>query len=122
MFIDQRILQLLVPGVLPALYPLTAPDGTLTPYTTYTLFNAQNLTTHDAPLPATRMWHMQFNTYSETYGQARTIGNNISNMLIGYTDPYILGVTPVREMPSWDDISKCFGWIVEVLITEQLSG
>src|SRR5690242_5419091 len=115
MIIDERIYQLLVPAVLPSLYPMIAPDKAPPPYTTYLLLNAQNLTTHDTPLPATRMWHLQFSTYSASYFGARIISNSIQDSLVGYTDPFILGVTCVREQGAWDDIAKLFGWTIELL-------
>lgn len=120
MIIEERIRQLLVPGTLDNLYPLIAPDQTETPYTTYLIFNAQNLTTHSAPLPLTRMWHMQFNTYSPKYLEARVIGDSIQVALIGYTDAFIQGITPVRVMPSWDDVAKLHCSLVELQITETL--
>jgi hypothetical protein len=65
--IEERIYQLLVPTILPAMYPQIAPDTATTPYTVYTIWNKENLTTHSAPLPLTRMWNMQFSTFSENY-------------------------------------------------------
>lgn len=121
MFIEERLEALLVPSVIPKLYPLIAPDQTPAPYTTYTLFNAQNLTTHDSPLPSTRMWNLQLNTYSGSYGTARSIGNSLSTALIGYSDAFILGITPIKESPLFDDIAKLFCWVVEVLLTENLA-
>jgi hypothetical protein len=70
------------------------------------IWNKENLTTHSAPLPLTRMWNMQFSTFSENYLQTRTISDQIQNALVGYTDAFIQGITPSRYMPSWDDIAK----------------
>jgi hypothetical protein len=120
MTIDELLVQLLVPSVLGKLYPLTAPDQTKTPYSTYMLISDENLTTHDSPLPSTRRWNAQFTTYSESYGTARTLGSSIQSTLVGYTDNFITGITPKREHPTWDDMTKLYGWIVELLITEHL--
>lgn len=121
MIIEERIYQILVPSVLDNLYPLIAPDQTGTPYTTYLNFNAQSLTTHSNPLPLTRMWHWQFNSYSPSYLEARQIGDSIQSALVGYTDANIQGIVPVRVMPNWDDIAKLHCSLVELIITEQFS-
>jgi hypothetical protein len=118
MTIDERIVQLLVPAVLRALHPEIAPDKEPRPYSTFHLSNGENLVTHDAVLPQTQVWLMQFSTFSERYGEARTIGTAIETALVGYTDAAILGVTPVRKFGMWDDIAKLHGWILELQITE----
>ncbi len=121
MTIDELLVLLLVPTVLERLYPLTAPDQTRTPYTTYLLMTDENLTTHDSPLPGTRRWTAQFTVYSERYGETRAIGDAIESRLVGYTDNFITGITPKRKHPTWDDMTKQYGWIVELLITEHLA-
>lgn len=120
MIIEERIIQLLVPSILSALYPQIAPDATKTPYTVYMLWNKVNLTTHSAPLPLTRVWSMQFSTYSERYLEARTIGSSIEIALVGYTDGAIQGITQDRVMTDWDDIAKLHCAMIELQITEQL--
>lgn len=121
MIIEERIYQLLVPSILPALYPQIAPDNTPKPYTVYAIWNKINLTTHSAPLPLTRVWAMQFSTYSPSYLVARMIGSSVESALVGYTDAAIQGVTQERVMVSWDDIAKLHCTLVELQITEQLT-
>lgn len=121
MIIEERIYQLLVPSILPALYPQIAPDTATTPYTVYAIWNKEVLTTHSNPNPLTRMWHMQFSTFSENYLQTRTIGDQIQNALVGYTDGTIQGIIPTRVMPMWDDIAKKHCTLLEVQISENLS-
>src|SRR6516162_6489708 len=113
MTIDERVYQLVVPTAVQALFPIQAPDSYPTPYATYIVMNQQNLTTHSAPLPTTRMWRFQFNCYSPTYGVARNIGNTIENTLVGYVDAYILGITQLTCKGSYDDISKIYCWMTE---------
>lgn len=120
MIIEERIYQILVPGILPALYPQIAPDNAKGPYVVYSIWNKENLTTHSAPLPLTRVWAMQFSTYSERYLDTRTICETIQTTLVGYTDNYIQGITPSRVMPTWDDIAKKHCTLLELQITESL--
>lgn len=121
MTIDERIVQILVPGTIPALYPLVAPDETRPPYTTYHLFDAEKLTTLTAALATTRMWHCQFSTFSPVYGTTRTISNAVQDRMVGYTDTFIMGVTALREQPAWDDIAKLYCWMLELLVMENLT-
>lgn len=122
MIIEERIYQLLVPGILPALYPQIAPDNMTQgqPYTVYSIWNKVNLTTHSAPLPLTRVWAMQLSTYSPSYLATRTIGSSIETALVGYADGAIQGITQDRVMTSWDDIAKLHCTLIELQITEQL--
>lgn len=120
MMIEERLIELLVPSVVAKLYPLMAPDQTVTPYTVYLLISADNLTTHDAPLAVTRRWNVQFSTYSETYSVTRSQSNAIQAALVGFLDNGISGIIPLREHATWDDVSKLYGWIVELLVTENL--
>lgn len=120
MIIEERIYQLLVPSILSALYPQIAPDNARTPYTVYAIWNKVILTTHSAPLPLTRMWSMQFSTYSERYFTTREISNQIESTLVGHVDGFIQGITPDRVMPSWDDIAKLHCTMLELQITETL--
>jgi hypothetical protein len=121
MIIEERIYQLLVPSVLPTLYPQIAPDNAVAPFTVYSLWNKVNLTTHSAPLPLTRVWSMQFSTYSPSYLATRTIGSSIEVALVGYTDGAIQGITQDRVMMTWDDIAKLHCNLIELQITEQLT-
>jgi hypothetical protein len=119
--IDTRIHDLLVPAVLDVLFPIQAPDAQAYPYATYLVMNQQNLTTHSAPLPATRMWRFQFNVYSPTYALTRGLGNAIELALVGYTDSAVLGITQLNSKGSYDDISKVYCWMTELLVTETLN-